>query len=162
VAWNIFFPQPTDEELGKIYGNYYNAWGLDKNAALTEQMKKATFARILGLVSSTLPPRGKILDLGCASGFFLTVAQDKGLDPYGVELSDYGAQKCIERFGTSHIFHGEVENAQFAAHPSKKFDAVFMTDYIEHVRDPLAVLETAREMLTENGCVVLTTPESGR
>src|SRR5258706_13355039 len=105
------FPQPTDEELGKIYGNYYNAWGLAENAALTEQMKKATFARIISLVSATLPPGGKVLDLGCASGFFLSLAEEKGFDPYGVELSAYGAQKCIERFEESHIFLGEVEDA---------------------------------------------------
>src|SRR5437879_2776274 len=92
------FPQPTDKQLEEIYGNYYGAWGLDKREALTEQMKKATFARILGLVSSTIPAGGKILDLGCASGFFLSLAQEKGFDPYGVDIYAYGAHNYKERF----------------------------------------------------------------
>src|SRR5437016_5734760 len=73
------YPQPTDKELEDIYGeHYYGAWGLETKVTTTEQMKQATFARILGLISDALPSGAKILDLGCASGYFLSVAQERG------------------------------------------------------------------------------------
>lgn len=41
------------------------------------------------------------------------------------------------------------------------FDVIFMCDFVEHVRDPLGVLNRAATMLRPGGQLVLTTPDTG-
>src|ERR1041385_7358344 len=66
-------PQLNDEELKKLYSEtYYTPWGLAgtaENEAL-KRMKMATFNLRLDLVQ-TFVAKGKLLDVGCATGYLL-------------------------------------------------------------------------------------------
>ena len=42
-------------------------------------------------------PGGKILDIGCATGEFLEIANKIGLNSVGLEISEYGYSKCLEK-----------------------------------------------------------------
>jgi SAM-dependent methyltransferase len=150
-------PQPTDETLGAIYGHhYYDAWGLDRDGAVVGDLKRRTFAHVLG----KLPPGGgALLDCGAATGFLLEVARERGYDPYGVELSEFGATEIARKFGKGHSFQGELADARFDG--VREFSVITMCDYIEHVRDPRAVLERARSLLREGGTIAITTPDTG-
>ncbi len=151
-------PQPTDEELSAIYGkHYYDSWGLDRDAELVGQLKRKTFAFVL----EHLPVRGgKLLDCGAATGFLLEVAKDMGFEPYGVELSEFGASEIARKFGRGRSFQGEIAGARFEDAGEGDFSAVTMCDYVEHVRDPRAVLARAREMLRPGGALAITTPDT--
>jgi 2-polyprenyl-3-methyl-5-hydroxy-6-metoxy-1,4-benzoquinol methylase len=151
-------PQPTDETLAKIYGShYYDAWGLHENEEIVAQLKRRTFQFVLGKMPG---PNGssKLLDCGAATGFLLEVARDLGYDPYGLELSEFGAKAIATKFGADHVFCGELEAASFSP---GEFGAVTMCDYIEHVRDPRRTLELARRLLKPGGVLALTTPDTG-
>jgi SAM-dependent methyltransferase len=154
-------PQPRDDTLAAIYGEqYYDAWGLRLDAAMVERMKMATFRRtIAGL--GKLPAGSRVLDCGAATGFLMAAAFEAGYEPYGVELSEYGGRQIAARFGADRVFVGEVERASFPTAGEGDFQAVFMCDYLEHVRDPAAVLARARELLAPSGTVVITTPSLG-
>ncbi len=150
-------PQPTDETLDRIYGeHYYDAWGLQTDQDAVEQMKRATFHRVLRGIPGE--PRGRLLDCGAATGFLMREAKDMGWDPYGVELSEFGAKKIADRFGKDHAFQGHLEDAPFE---DGFFDVITMCDYLEHVRDPGRVLKKARELLAPGGKIALTVPHVG-
>jgi 2-polyprenyl-3-methyl-5-hydroxy-6-metoxy-1,4-benzoquinol methylase len=154
-------PQPTDSTLTAIYGkHYYDAWGLHNDTATVSLLKKATFAYVLDQLPH-LPSGSKLLDCGAATGFLLELAKERGLEPYGIELSEFGANAISEKFGAGRAFRGEIENATFADAEDGAFQAITMCDYIEHVRDPLRVLERARTMLAPGGVIALTTPDTG-
>jgi len=149
-------PQPTDETLAKIYGeHYYDAWGLQSDANAVEQMKRATFHRVLEGLGS---PRGRLLDCGAATGFLMNEAKSMGWDVYGVELSEFGANKIAERFGKDHAHQGHIEDAPFA---DGYFDVITMCDYLEHVRDPARVLQKVHSLLAPGGKIALTVPHVG-
>lgn len=151
-------PQPTDDTLAAIYGkHYYDAWGLHNDTATVSTLKKATFKYVLDNLPH-LERGAKLLDCGAATGFLLELAKERGLDPYGIELSEFGANAIAEKFGKDHVFRGEIENATF---PDGSFQAITMCDYIEHVRDPQRVLERAHKMLAKGGVIGLTTPDTG-
>ena len=155
-------PQPDDAALARIYGeHYYAAWGLARRQELVYQLKLGTFDLRLDLIAAGLPPRAKVLDLGCATGFFLDAARLRGLDAFGVEWSEFGASTAASRHGFDHVFRGEFADARFAALPHNRFDAIFMSDFIEHVRDPFSTLRLAFERLERGGFVVITTPKIG-
>lgn len=154
-------PQPSDEELAKIYGaHYYDAWGLHDNENTVANLKRRTFKYVLGKLP-TLAPGAKLLDCGAATGFLLEVAKDLGYDPYGLELSEFGANAIADKFGADHVFQGELENLSFPGVGEGGFDVVTMCDYIEHVRNPREILSLARKLLGKGGTIAVTTPDAG-
>ena len=36
----------------------------------------------------------KVLDIGCAKGFFVNDLVDKGIDAYGIDISSYAIKNC--------------------------------------------------------------------
>ena len=152
-------PQPSNDTLAKIYGaHYYDAWGLHDNESVVSSLKKRTFKYVLDKLPQA-KPGAKLLDCGAATGFLLEVAQPMGYSPYGLELSEFGANAIAEKFGKDHVYCGELQNAAWAG--VDKFDAITMCDYIEHVRDPRHTLELARGLLGANGTLAITTPDAG-
>jgi SAM-dependent methyltransferase len=151
-------PQPTDETLSSIYGqHYYNAWGLDKFEELVGRQKRATFGLVLDKLG-TPPPWAKLLDCGAATGYLMEAAKDRGYTPYGVELSEFGARTIADKFGLDRVHNGELDSAHFPSVPDGQFDVVTMCDFLEHVRDPVSVLEKAHLLLAPGGRLVITTP----
>lgn len=151
-------PQPSDAFLRSLYTqSYYDAWGLQEDGGAVRDMKLSSFAFRLDLIKGH-KRSGRILDVGCATGFFLEAARDAGFDPYGVEFSPYSAGIAKEKFGAQAIFQGTLEEAPF---PAGSFDVVAMSDLLEHVRDPHAVLAKTRELLREDGIVMVMTPDTG-
>lgn len=154
-------PAPTDDTLAAIYGkHYYDAWGLHDDVSTVSQLKKATFAYVLGQLPP-LPRGSKLLDCGAATGFLLEIAKEKGFEPYGIELSEFGANAIAEKFGKGRSFRGEIESASFPDAGDGSFQGITMCDYIEHVRNPKRVLERARTLLAPDGVLALTTPDTG-
>lgn len=154
-------PAPTDETLAAIYGkHYYDAWGLHRDEETVAQLKKGTFEYVLDALPESVRG-GKLLDCGAATGFLLDVAKERGFEPYGIELSEFGANEIARKFGAGRSFRGEIEDARFPDAGEGSFQAITMCDYIEHVRSPRRVLERARKLLAPKGVIAMTTPDTG-
>ena len=152
-------PQPTDETLARIYGKkYYEAWGVQSGQEKVQELKKGTFRKHV-MSKVQLQQGARVLDCGAAFGALMEAAKEKGLEPYGIELAAEAAAEIRRRFGPDRIFSGPFEQAAFPGIETSAFDGVFMCDFIEHVRDPLTVLEKASSLLRPGGCLILTTPD---
>jgi 2-polyprenyl-3-methyl-5-hydroxy-6-metoxy-1,4-benzoquinol methylase len=154
-------PQPTDAELAEVYGrHYYDAWGLHSDHDLVATLKRATFRRVIQRADA-LPRGSRVLDCGAATGFLLEEVKAAGYEPYGIELSEFGAKEIERKFGAGRAYCGHVEDARFDGLGDGAFAAVFMCDFIEHVRDPERVLARAFQLLAPGGFLALTTPKIG-
>lgn len=146
-------PQPVFEDLRSIYSKkYFQAWEL-KSAA---EMKKATFKLRLNSIKKH-KPTGKILDIGCATGFFLEQAQQEGYDVYGVEISDYAAKKAKQKFGDNRIFNSNFDKADI---PIDNFDIITMSDLLEHVKNPNKLFNKCYKILKPGGIIMIMTPDT--
>ena len=155
----FLYPQPNDEKLRELYsGKYYNSWGSKTTMESTIRMKKLTGYRYLDRIAE-YAGSGKILDIGCAMGFFLDAARERGFEPYGVEFSTYSAEIARKKFGNDVIFHGTLEQSDFN---EDTFDVITMFDLLEHVRNPLNTLKIASRLLKRNGIIMITTPDLSR
>lgn len=96
--------------------------------------------------------RGKILDIGCAKGYFLTLAKEQGWDPYGIEISELLLRKARGNLGEKQIFGVPLKNARF---PSDFFDVITLWDVLDHLMDPLAELTEIRRILKKNGVLII-------
>jgi 2-polyprenyl-3-methyl-5-hydroxy-6-metoxy-1,4-benzoquinol methylase len=97
--------------------------------------------------------RGRLLDIGCATGDFLVAARQAGWQTQGVELSAY-AVEVARRHGLD-VRVGTLTEAHL---PPASFDAVTMLDVIEHLSDPLSELKEVHRVLRPGGIVCLETP----
>jgi 2-polyprenyl-3-methyl-5-hydroxy-6-metoxy-1,4-benzoquinol methylase len=156
VEWQ--WPRVTSGGLEELYErSYYDAWGLHADEPLVRRMKRKTFEQLLAQLEAHVAP-GRLLDVGCATGFLLQTAQARGWDPFGVELSAYASGVARRRFGDERIVHGPLEGAAFS---KGFFQAITMTDFIEHVPDPVGTLRKAHFLLRPDGILCLSTPMVG-
>lgn len=97
----------------------------------------------------------KLLDCGCAMGYFMEEAKQLGFDSYGVDISHYAADKAKKMFGKK-IRISTVENID-SLFKNERFDVITMFDLIEHLKNPRLVLLKLRKLLNKNGIIVLQT-----
>ena len=101
---------------------------------------------------SELHPPGRLLDVGCGAGFFLTAAKQLGWQVAGVEPS---AGAAAVRDPTIEVHVGGLESLNDRT-PS--FDLITFWDVLAHVDDPFATLQSATRLLARGGLVLIKTP----
>lgn len=153
--------QPELPELKKIYGQNYFKNTNSNSIGYEDYLKDKpniikTFEKRFKDIEKLYPEKGKILDLGCAMGFFLEVAENHGWTPYGVEISNYAVNIAKKRFGEK-ISNGTLDEVSF---PNNFFDIITMWDYFEHIPDPFQELSRARQLLKKDGLLILSTPNA--
>ena len=89
---------------------------------------------------------GKLLDVGCAAGFFLEAAAQHW-QAVGSELSEYARRNAVDR--SLRIYPGDFLKQEFEEAP---FDVVTMWEVLEHLSDPLQACRKSASLLRPGGC----------
>jgi SAM-dependent methyltransferase len=97
--------------------------------------------------------RGKLLDVGCATGFFLDEARQAGWDVRGCEVSEWAATYAREHFRL---------NVVMAPFPTpllgpEQYDAVTFLNVFEQLPDPHAAERVLRDLVKPGGLLALET-----
>jgi len=93
----------------------------------------------LKLVADMIEQGGRVLDIGCGEGELLAyLAQWKGVDARGMELSQTGVNACV-RHGLS-VIQGDADH-DLKDYPSDSFDYAVLSQTLQATRQPRAVLE---------------------
>jgi 2-polyprenyl-3-methyl-5-hydroxy-6-metoxy-1,4-benzoquinol methylase len=103
-----------------------------------------------------LQPRGRLLDVGCATGVLLDAARLRGWQVQGVDVSSF-AVRIARAYYNLDVIEGELHDAAF---PSNHFDVVTMDDVVEHAPDPRALLTEAARVLRPAGLLSISTPNA--
>jgi 2-polyprenyl-3-methyl-5-hydroxy-6-metoxy-1,4-benzoquinol methylase len=165
-------PFPAEDELSRIYENYYTHdikdqerkdasgnkllhWSLKQ---IDSMLKSLTLNRRRRKKMDTmylrdLPP-GKVLEVGCGEGSRLARIRDLGWAVVGQDVD----RKAIEKARVNHgltVFGGDLRSLSFE---QNSFDAVIMNHVIEHVTDPVALLSECHRILKLGGILISVTP----
>ena len=124
------------------YSDYEQAW---------RDARRLSLAR-LDRLHHLMPP-GKMLEIGCAAGYFLREAQSRGWQAFGVELSPMMRKRSVELVGCP-VFASLGE----ATAGTQRFDCVTMFEVIEHVTEPLGFMRQVRAAMTPGAMLMLSTP----
>lgn len=120
-----------------------------------EENIKKTFERRLKKIEKIIKP-GKVLDIGCATGFFMQTAINKGWEAEGIEISEYAAS--IGKKNKLKIYNEDLSKIKLG---KKKYDLITLWDLIEHVTDPVKTLKKVHSILKKGGIIAMTTPDVG-
>lgn len=115
-----------------------------------------TFDKRLKTIETFIRP-GKVLDVGCATGFFMQSAKMRGWKAEGVEISKYAASYAKKNFGFK-VYVGDILKIDL---PSNTYDLITLWDVIEHVSNPIEVIQVLKRSLKKNGLLVFSTPDVG-
>lgn len=104
-------------------------------------------------------PSASILEIGCSNGATgaLALARGKCARYCGVELFPEPAAAARDRL--TEVVEGDVEALELPWPPAS-FDALILSEVLEHLRDPWAVLERVRPLLRPGACVFASTPNA--
>lgn len=98
---------------------------------------------------------GRLLDIGCATGFLLDEARKQGWQVYGIELSNWAVDFAKNRLGIENIFQGTLNDANYS---DNFFDVVVIKDTLEHLIDIKGILVEIKKILKPDGLLYISTP----
>jgi 2-polyprenyl-3-methyl-5-hydroxy-6-metoxy-1,4-benzoquinol methylase len=131
---------------GGLYGDYVGA----------REMKLAHFRERLQVVRSHAPG-GRLLDVGCACGYFLEVAANNGYDVWGLEFSR-NAIAAAQPEIRPRIIHASLD--ALGREHEGRYDIISAFDIIEHLEQPVEFLRQAKRLLRPGGSLVISTPDA--
>ena len=123
----------------------------DKNyfSYLSKRSRLSLFIRRILLNEIKNYYHGKILDIGCGIGEFLSLYQDS----VGLDINFYTLKYCLEKGLTCLL--SKVESLPFA---NSTFDGIFISNVLEHLIKPRTMMEEAVRVLKPLGIFVVTVP----
>jgi SAM-dependent methyltransferase len=127
-----------------------------------QALRTANFRTLAGWLPGWLPGwlgeraagRPRLLEVGCAHGWFLQATQDR-FDVLGIEPDPHVAN-AGGRAGLP-IRPGFFPEALA---PDERFDAIVFNDVLEHIPDLAATLRACHQRLTPGGLLVVNAPDA--
>ncbi|HEX2694831.1 MAG TPA: class I SAM-dependent methyltransferase, partial [Acidobacteriota bacterium] len=140
-------PCPTPAFLGSLYGALEDPLYEEEAAG-----RAMSFRRVLARLERLRPEKGRLFDVGAATGILMNLARERGWEIDGVEPSAWAVAFARDRYGLA-VREGVFETA---AVPPASVDVVTMVDLIEHTARPYDAVRRAAEVIRPGGllCVV--------
>jgi len=98
----------------------------------------------------------KVLDIGCATGYFAKELLLKNCEVYGVDI-DKDALKIADKYCKKTAL-SNLDQVHSLSFPKKYFDYVIVLDVIEHLAHPENVLIMAKHYLKDGGRIIISVP----
>ncbi|MFN3794258.1 MAG: class I SAM-dependent methyltransferase [Chitinophagaceae bacterium] len=102
--------------------------------------------------------QGTLLDIGFGGALFLRSMLQQGFDAYGIELDKQYLLYAKEVLGLRNINNLPVQDAYWQDHYAGFFDVIVLWDVLEHVNDPVALMQSIQRLLKPGGYLFIDTP----
>lgn len=148
-----------DTDKTCVYDDTYFASYTRRNASSVFSLKKKQFEKMLSVYLGE-KICGRILDIGCGIGGLLAAAQSLDVqEAYGIDVSEWAIRQASSLTSNITYITGDVcdilHSKQF---PEQYFDAITLTDVLEHVAQPAQLLKNSIRLLKNEGGLLLIIP----
>ena len=146
-------PSKTDLDIFYQSENYYSS----AEKQITRIIADARLR--LAIIKSYTQQYGleqKLLDVGCATGIFLSEAKKEGWNATGVEISKTSAKKGRVS-SQCKILVGDIENHEFRTQ-LETYDVITAWEVLEHTVNPENFINCLLEKLKPGGLLCVSTP----
>jgi len=152
---NLQFASPrfTETSMLNIYNSenftsdyrQYRDWNFDQWVAKGDRSYTVSLEKV-NLVKEYLPGGSRILDVGCSVGQTVLLANKCGLKAEGIEPGKELADIALNSIGAP------VHNMQIQDFPvSEPYDGIIIWDVLEHLYNPLEVIQSCSDRLRDGG-----------
>jgi len=131
---------------------YFDNYSQGKGYLL--QNNNLTGAKRIKEIKALKKTKGRLLDVGCAFGFFLDLAKTAGFKTYGLDISQYTLLKANKEHQVNNIDVSQ-EKIPFK---SNFFDVITLSHTLEHLTNPFFALKETRRVLKIKGLLFIETP----
>ena len=155
----LIFVWPLPQNFKGIYSADYFKGATDGYGYADYEKDKmdtsSIFEIYLDKIESVALERGNLLDVGAATGVFMSAAERRGWKTSGVELSSFAAERAREK-GLDVISGTTADLTE----KNNFFDVVTYLDVFEHITNPKKEVEIICGLLKRGGLLVINTPDS--
>lgn len=141
-------------EPERLYDDgYFAPWEMRPGSPTWELRRATAAARVAAL--QALGASGRLLDVGCAGGYLVAEAVERGFDAQGIEISQHAVDVAAE-VAPGRVRQGTLGTADLAP---GGFGAVTAFDLVEHDPEPVTLLGRIHELLGPGGFLAATVPD---
>jgi len=145
-------PRPTKNEIVKFYplNLYY-----PKGTSAVNLLNNFFLKKMVNTVKK-YKKNGRLLDIGCGSGDFISKMKNDKFLLYGIDISIEAcniAKNKVENY--AEIVNSELKYCSF---PEKYFDVITLWHVLEHVRNPKEILIEVKRILKDGGILIIGLP----
>jgi 2-polyprenyl-3-methyl-5-hydroxy-6-metoxy-1,4-benzoquinol methylase len=149
-------PRPSEEEIGKYYQSEEYISHSDKaNSPINliyKMARKYALASKKRLINSIAKDKkGRILDYGCGTGYFLETMKEDGWKTYGLEPNEKAREIAKTKTKVK-------ENLEQLNLKNKKFDIITLWHVLEHIHNINDTIKVLKTILKEKGKIVIAVP----
>lgn len=149
---------PSEDLIGTYYDSPDYISHSDSRRGLINKLyhlgRHYMLSQKVNLVSHYLNgQKGKLLDIGCGTGYFLHVAQKRGFTVAGIEKNEQARAHAITCFGLD-----VKDEKSFFDMPERSCSIVTLWHVLEHLEKLNESLEKINNILTPDGTLVIALP----
>jgi SAM-dependent methyltransferase len=155
-----FDPYLSSESLAEFYRfRYQQMYARAPDAGTYFARQRLYGKRLLETLRNDLPNGAVVAEVGCGAGGALAVFAEAGYLAYGCDYSAELVAQGRDR-GVANLVVGDVDTLiEQLSHSGRKPDLVFLHHVFEHLGAPAAWLARAKNMLADNGLIVVAVPD---
>lgn len=138
------------------YETVYTSEEKDYFGNKIEQKLIATYPYLT--LPSNFDEKPRFLDVGAGEGWALSHLTAKGWECLGLDYSDHGCRSQNLHVAEKLMVGDIYDQLDKLVDQRKKFHLILLDNVLEHVIDPLALLNQLSRLLEDGGCLVVEVP----
>ncbi len=146
------YPRPLKNWINKIHKNLKKFEFFTINHA---RKWEVSYQKGISTISA-YKRSGRLLDVGCGTGYFTNLAKDAGFEVTGTDVAK-SAVEFASKNSRLKVHHGDM--AELKLEP-RSFDIVTLWNVLEHMLDPIETMRACHNVLKNNGIIYLETPNA--
>jgi 2-polyprenyl-3-methyl-5-hydroxy-6-metoxy-1,4-benzoquinol methylase len=129
-----------------------------RNYAAWYEVSNNNYTRLLELLKKYKKKGSRLLDVGCAMGGFVNIANEMGWQAMGIDPSEYAIKmgRARSRVNIQHCYFEDFNPEE------KSYDVITFIGVFEHLANPLKELKKIIGILSPGGILLITTLNAGR
>lgn len=156
--WNIFteieFKLKVDKNLNRVPLGDKGIPG-ERNDVLRTKNRREKYEHLQRYRYASKKCKGRILDLGCGTGYGTKMLYDKGNEVYAIDNSQKAIDYAKRNYPGPKYFCCSAEKLPFE---DNYFDVATAFEVIEHIQTPEKALDEIYRVLKKDGDLFISTP----
>lgn len=150
-------PRPDQENIGRYYESEdYISHSNTTKGVISKAYKVVRSIAVKDKVElvNNLAKKGRILDYGCGTGYFLSACQKNGWEVNGFEPNELANKQATETLGKT------VENSSLDKFQPESFEIITMWHVLEHIHTLNETFQKLLSLLKPGGVVLVAVPNA--